>query len=306
MFGGRGFIGQHLTKHLLDKYYDVLVLSNIDVQVSSYSKIHKINKIKKIKYNYNSIKNALKLFLPDRIIYLSGNPSFETSRASFDYDLKATNIVVSYILESIVNLKLNSTFWFGSSVAVYGNNPKKLTEKSLCKPISFYGLSKTLAERQCEYYSNKYNLNIGVIRIFSTYGPGLKRQIVYETIKKFMSKGPFNFFGTGKEIRDIIYIEDLINGIFLLLKKDLKKFKIFNIGTGKGYSINYIVKLIAKEFNIKPNEIKFLNKNKTRISSDKSISSIKLIKNITDFEIKYDLYTGIKKTVDYWKKNKDL
>ena len=304
IFGGRGFIGQHLTKHLLNNNYDVLVLSNIDVEVKSFSKVHKITKIKKIKYTYSDIQKALKLFCPDTIIFLSGNPSFESSKDNFGYDLQSTNITVSNILDSLINLNLKSNFWFGSSVAVYGNNPKRLTEKTPCDPISFYGLSKLLAEKQCEYYSKKYDLNIGVIRIFSTYGPGLKRQIVYEAIKKFMSKGPYNFYGSGKEIRDIIYINDLINGIFLLLKKDLNNFNIFNIGTGKGYSIKYIINLIAKEIGIKPNEINFLNDDKTKISSNKSISSIKLIKKITDFEIKYNLKDGIKKTVNYWKNQK--
>ena len=80
IFGGRGFIGQHLTKHLLDKKSDVLVLANIDVEVKSFSKVYKINKIKKIKYTYTGIKNALRLFSPDTIIFLSGNPSFESSK----------------------------------------------------------------------------------------------------------------------------------------------------------------------------------------------------------------------------------
>lgn len=304
VFGGRGFIGQHLTKQLLDKKYDVLVLANIDIEVKSFSYVHKITKIKKIKYTYTGIKKALRLFSPDTIIFLSGNPSFESSKHKFEYDLQTTNITISNILDSIIDLKLNSNFWFGSSVAVYGNNPKKLTEKSPSEPISYYGLSKSLAEKQCKYYSKKYNLNIGVIRIFSTYGPGLKRQIVYEAIKKFMGKAPYNFYGTGKEIRDIIYVDDLVNGIFLLLKKNLNNFNIFNIGTGRGYSINHIINLIAKEFKIKPDEINFLNKDKTKISSDKSISSIKLIKKITNFEIKYNLKDGIKKTINYWKNQK--
>lgn len=301
IFGGRGFIGQHLVNFLKTKKFKIYILANKNIKLKTSTKVFKLGKIIKIDYNFYSINNYINDIKPDIILYLSGNPSFETSKNSFCYDLKSTNLIVSYILDSILQLNIDSIFWFGSSVAVYGNNSKILKENFKTQPISFYGLSKAIAEKQCEYYAKSFNLKIGIMRIFSCYGPGLKRQIIYETIDKFKNKNPpYYFYGSGNEIRDLIFIDDMVKAIFNLLNYDIKKFEIFNIGTGKGYSVKYIVKLIANELGISFNRVVFLNKNIKKTSSNKSVCSINFLKNKTGFKISHDIKSGIKKTIAYW------
>ena len=241
IFGGNGFIGSNLANHYLK--------NNHKVYVYTQTKINKDLKIKnnfKIKYNEKNFITILKKNF-DLIYFLSGNSNQETSKSDIYFDLNSTFNTFISLLESVKKSKSKPPIWFASSVVVYGSNNKSLKENFERNPISYYALTKYLCENAGKFYYDNFNINIGIMRIFSTFGPGLKKLVVYDTIKKINSSNNFKVFGTGNEIRDLAFIDDQVKTITLLSDKIKKpQGDIYNIAAGKPYTIKSIVKKLVK------------------------------------------------------------
>ena len=147
---------------------------------------------------------------------------------------------------------------FISTLSVYGNKNKKLSEKDSLNPMSLYAKNKIKAEKLCKLYSKKYNLKILILRVGPLYGIGLKKQFIFDACKKISNNNNI-FFGTGKEIRDYLHIDDFSVFIKKILNNKIKKFEIINVGSGKKYYIIDVIQYIKKEFNNK-DKIFFNNK----------------------------------------------
>ena len=256
IFGGNGFIGSNLAKHYQKK-------KNI-VYVYTQTKINKNLKFKnnfKIKYTEKNFIDILKKKF-DLIYFLSGNSNQETSKSDIYYDLNTTFNTFVNLLEAIKKNKSTTPIWFASSVVVYGSNNKSLKENFDRNPISYYALSKYLCENVGKFYCDNFKVNVGIMRIFSTFGPGLKKLVVFDTIKKIKSKDNFKVFGTGDEIRDLAFIDDQVRTISLLTNKIKKpQADIYNIAAGKPYTIKSIVKRLVK---ISKKKVSFEFTNKRR------------------------------------------
>lgn len=95
-----------------------------------------------------------------------------------------------------------------SSAAVYGDQGDlPLNESSIRNPISPYGFSKVAAENLCESYSRFFDVNATIVRLFSVYGDGLRKQLLWDAVRKF-TQSDLQFFGTGRELRDWIHVDD--------------------------------------------------------------------------------------------------
>ena len=250
--------------------------------------------VKEIKYNKKELKK-INFNRFDSIHFLSGNPSPAYSKESIVFDIKKTNIISQELLEILKIQNFRGSIWFASSVAVYGNQKGVLNERTLCKPISMYGISKLFLEKSALLYGIKYKLNIGIYRIFSSYGYGLQRQLIYDAITKIYKSNnkTINFFGTGLEKRDLSYVDDVVKGI-IILNKQLPNSAVYNIGSGKSYSVKFIITLLMKIMNKKLN-IKFSSQLREYDGKNwkASISKIKKL----GYKPSYPIEKGLKKTV---------
>tara|TARA_Y100001970_G_C14242213_1_gene865617 strand:+ start:3174 stop:4067 length:894 start_codon:yes stop_codon:yes gene_type:complete len=267
IFGGNGFIGGSLAKEYLRKGHKVHIYSQTKVNRS-----FKFKNNTKIKYNEKNFKLILKKKF-DIIFFFSGNSNQETSKNDIYYDLETTfNSYVS-LLEAAKKINFKFPIWFASSVVVYGSNNKPLKENFDLNPLSFYAVTKLICEIISKFYSKNHNLNIGILRIFSTFGPGLKRQVVYDTIKKIKTMKSFKVIGSGNEKRDFGFINDQIKSIILLSKKVKKpKGEAFNIASGRAYTIKSMLNKLVK---ISKKKISYTYTNKRRSFDTKSFISNK-------------------------------
>ena len=135
------------------------------------------------------------------------------------------------------------------------------------------------------------------MRIFSTFGPGLKRQVIFDTIKKIKTKNNFIMHGSGEEKRDFGYVEDQIKSIILLSKKIKKpRGEIYNIASGKAYSIKDIVNKLVK---ISKKKVIYSFNQKRRAFDNKYYIADKSKLNKTIGFKKYmDINKALKKTFD--------
>ena len=156
------------------------------------------------------------------------------------------------LLEAAKKNKSKSRIWFASSVVVYGVNNKPLKENFDLNPVSYYAVIKLICENISKFYSKNFNLNVGIMRIFSTFGPGLRRQVVFDTIKKIKTLKKFKVYGDGNEKRNFSYIDDQVKSIILLTRKILKpKGDVYNVASGKTFTIKQILKKLIKISNKK-------------------------------------------------------
>jgi UDP-glucose 4-epimerase len=117
-----------------------------------------------------------------------------------------------------------------SSAAIYGDQGDvDLSETMAQTPISPYGFHKSVAETLCNSYSRFFAQNVSVVRLFSVYGNGLRKQLLWDAANKF-KRGESKFFGTGHELRDWIHVTDAAALLCAAATTPQSRYEIFNGG----------------------------------------------------------------------------
>ncbi len=172
---------------------------------------------------------------------------FIKSTRNGDYYLNTVNVFK--ILDSIRRIQPTCRFINLSSAAVYGN-PQYLPIKEDFdpKPLSPYGFHKFQAEQICKEFWTLFGIKTCSVRIFSVYGPGLRKQIFWDLYKKINTGLPFTLFGTGNESRDFIYVLDVVRAIELVSKCSTFKADVINIANGEEILIKDAVSIFLRFF----------------------------------------------------------
>lgn len=249
ILGGSGFIGSNLAEYLVSNGQKVVVLSrnNNNENLKSI-----IDKIKYYKGDLNNTKNIEKILIKEKIdivIHLISNivPGTEFKRviSEMDTELISNLKLITKLAEN--NIKL---IFFSTGGAIYGGNKKSLyKENNDTTPLNYYGWLKLTLEKFIEMQSKINNLKYLNIRPSNIYGKNQTlngmQGIIPVTLGKILNKKNIEIWGDGSITRDYLYIKDLCRAIYLLIKKDAWN-NTFNIGYGKGTSINKVLQIIKK------------------------------------------------------------
>jgi nucleoside-diphosphate-sugar epimerase len=187
-----------------------------------------------------------------------------------------------------------------SSAAVYGN-PEKLPidENALVQPVSPYGWHKFMSEQICKEYFHLYGIKSAIIRPFSVYGPGLKKQIFWDVYLKSIQEGTsIELWGGGEEARDFIYIDDLISAINSIINYSPMEADIYNLASGEMTFIKDAVSMLLQNLgNNKSISFNGIVHKGNPIKWEADISKIKSL----GFEPKVNLQEGIFKLANWMK-----
>ena len=178
-----------------------------------------------------------------------------------DFTLNTSNVFS--ILESIRKYNKKCKFINLSSAAVYGN-PESLPIKESHKknPVSPYGKHKSMSEEILEEFSAYYNVSTCSLRIFSAYGPGLKKQLFWDLNKKIQnSETQVDLFGTGNETRDFIFVDDVIQAILAVVKNASFSGESYNLANGEQLTIKSVVECFYRHIGWK-GTLNFLGSNR--------------------------------------------
>ena len=243
VIGGYGFIGSHLST-----YYES---EGVDVYKTSRYLKSSVDSSKNGFYSDYSKESFSKILLShefDLIYYLSGNPYPAFSEKDPTYDVEHTIIPTINLLNALVETDFKGAIWYASSVAVYGKTELSFQgEDDLYQPLSSYGLAKLNAEEYIKLYARNHKISAGAFRVFSTFGEGLKRQIIYDLfLKCIQDSDTLELYGSGEEIRDLCYVGDQVLRMTSIASKVRPDGDIFNIGSGVSYSTKYIAETILK------------------------------------------------------------
>ena len=234
--GVNGFIGK-AAKKFFEKKYDVY---GIDIFGEPIDKQFILD------MKMGEVKELLLKIQPDFIIHAAGGANVSKSVEVPKMDFENSVEVFYNLIDSIRIAKLQCKVIFLSSAAVYGNAKQlPIAEDVELTPISPYGLHKKMCEEIGTYYKFYYGIEICVLRIFSVYGPGLRKQIMWDMFQKFMLNNKIELFGTGEESRDFIYIDDFIKSIELVMNAETKH-TIYNIANGQAVTIREVAEIFSE------------------------------------------------------------
>lgn len=256
-----GFIGRNLVNKLSQEDYIVYgVGSGGDKELTS----HFIGGY----VDFTNLDKLLNLMKgkPKTIYHLAGGSSVGTAVDNPYVDFCKSVDTAALLLEWVRLYSPETQVIISSSAAVYGSHSGgKLTENSPVNPYSNYGYHKEMIERLASMYRSNHNLKITAIRIFSVYGNGLQKQLLWDTCNKLSDIGnstTLSCFGTGNEERDWIHISDVCDGLYALGNLGDECPIVVNMGTGNKHTVAELISLLCKhwfnervELNIKFNNL---------------------------------------------------
>ncbi len=240
--GVNGFIGSNAAKYCMERQYHVVgtdIGSTSIVDGIHYTQLNLIS---------DDLGELIKENEPYAIIHCAGMADVNYSMEHPDSDFVSNVMVTRKLLYSVKEYAPDARFLFMSSAGVYGN-PLELPirEDFALNPISPYALHKMIVEDICSYFIRQFNLDIRILRIFSTYGAGLKKQIFWDMGQKLKNTGRLQLFGTGNETRDFIHISDLAKAIVLIMEAPESDTYIFNVANGKEVKISEIARIFCEK-----------------------------------------------------------
>lgn len=244
--GGSGFLGGELINSLLEDNVNVVAISRnriicdsrCNVVRSDLKRIHLINELRTYNF-YACFHFAASSSVPR---------SWVDPVDDLENGLPGTVSLIHYLSQFYPKCRLIVS----SSAAIYGNPTNlPITEEAAIKPISPYGIHKAAIELLCEKYSQLYDLSITIIRIFSAYGSGLRKQLLWDTVNKLKmatesGAKTIEMFGTGHETRDFIHKKDVASAALSILNRSgMERFSIYNVASGQEVTIQSLVESIC-------------------------------------------------------------
>ncbi len=339
--GGAGFIGSNLVHALakVDLNNEVVVIDNLSTgRIENIQGLIDNKKIEFIKSSITDLVLLQKIFRG--VDFVFHQAAVASVPKSVEDPITTHNVNVTGTLNVLLAARENDVkrVVFSSSCAVYGNPSEEqlpLKETTLPHPLSPYAASKLMGEYYCNVFSEVYDLPTVCLRYFNVYGPrqdpnGEYAAVIPKFINRVKEDKPLTIYGDGKQTRDFVFVDDVVNANILLAESNLsgleslpktaggnedspntytiKKHQsnIFNVASGKDISINELAASILEMNNELSNEKNIAqNKNIEILYEDfqpgdiryssADISKIKMV----GFEPRCRLENGLKKTIGY-------
>lgn len=192
---------------------------------------------------------AKKAGIPDVVFHCAGSGSVVNSITNPHADFIANVVSTEQTLEFCRLCSSHPALVFTSSAAVYGvAGDLPISENAPLKPVSPYGVHKLIAEDLCRSYGKSWEIPVLVVRLFSVYGPGLRKQLLWDACEK-ARKDAFTFFGTGAETRDWLHARDAARLLREASRLASPECPPLNGGTGVGILVRELVELIGELWN---------------------------------------------------------
>jgi len=299
--GGAGFIGSNLVKKFLEMGHAVIVIDTIET-----------GKLKNIKefFDNKNFEFAKASILDEKIdSMLKGvdyvfheaalvdiNESVKTPSKTYKTNVLGTlNILNSSVKSGVKKLI------FASSCAIYGNRETSAKEGSQPNPQNPYAQSKVVGESLIKVFFEEFGLKSVILRYFNVYGPKQSMTTQYSAvIPEFISRAlkgdDLLIHGDGKQTRDFVFVDDVINANILAMKIKKADGAIFNIGFGKSTSIN---ELATKIVELSGSNSNMIHVEERPCDTRFSLADITLAGSVLKYKPRYDIERGLKETMNW-------
>jgi len=300
--GGSGFLGSHLSKKLLERGEEVICIDNFFTGTKKNTEplmnhpnfeLIRHDVTEPIKIEVDKIWH---LACPASPIHYQFNP-IKTTKTIF---------LGTYNMLGLAK-RVGAKFLLASTSEVYGD-PKEHPQTESYKGSvnttgirSCYDEGKRIAETLCSDYKRVNGVDTRIMRIFNTYGPNMRfddGRVVSNFIIQALKNEKITLYGDGEQTRSFCYVDDLIEGMILLMESNYQK--PMNIGNPKEFSIKELAYLVRDLIN--PN-LEFEYKELPQDDPKQRKPSIFLANKVLNWEPKIELKEGLIKTIKWFKNN---
>lgn len=285
--GGAGFIGSNLIHAFVsDNQYRIFVFEPTFANICRLSDIdNRITIIRGSIADFDLLKCVIEDHRINLVVHLVStlipNSTYEDFKREFENVVFPTSRLMELCADKDV-----AFIYFSSGGTVYGNSAigTKFCEEDKLSPISYYGLTKQMIESNILFENRRRNLKYLIIRPSNPYGVGqslnANQGFIAVSLGKIIAGKPIEVWGDGSIIRDYIFINDLSNTFYKLIKNGINN-EIVNIGSGYGYSINDIIEMFHNFIDI-PFEVKYTDSRSVDVNS--MILDISKLKSLIDIQ----------------------
>ncbi len=238
--GGAGFIGSNVVDAYLAAGHEVAIVDNL-----STGKKENLNhraKFYHVDLREKKLQHIVQEFSPDIINHHAAQIDVRKSLADPIYNAEVNEIGTLNLLEAAVKAQVKKVIFASTGGAIYGEVKDKngADENHPQEPISPYAITKRSIEMYLYAYHANHKLNYTILRYGNVYGPRQdplgEAGVIAIFCGRMMKMEPVTIYGDGKQLRDYVYVEDIAKANLLVLDKG--EGKTFNVGTGKGVSVN--------------------------------------------------------------------
>ena len=289
--GGAGFIGSNLVEALIDDN-EVTVLENM--QTGSMDNLKSVQK--DIKFIKGSCNDCLDLGLEPEIIFHLGIPSSSPMYKKNPFLVgEAINGMVA-IMELARKSEAKKVV-FASSSSLYNGVPTPHREDATILVKDYYTEARLAIERIAELYNQLYGIDYAALRFFSVYGPHeLAKGSYANMISQFLwtmqeGKAPV-IYGDGTQTRDFTFVKDVTSAMITAAGEGTG---VFNLGTGKSYSFNYVADLLNEKLGTSLKPVYKENPIKNYVKD--TLADTSKMKEHLGFEAKWSLEEGLDETM---------
>lgn len=259
--GGLGFIGRNIARTFKQNNYYVIGIGHRDINQESL----KSNDFDEWFQESISIENLKKIDKEaDTIVHCAGGSTVGISIAEPYLDYHKTVNSTLELLEFIRLYSPKSYLIYLSTAAVYGAKEDfPIKESDSTHPVSPYGFHKLASENICKSYAHCFDIRVSIVRLFSIYGEGLQKQLLWEACNKIMhAKEKAIFFGSGNETRDWLHVNDAATLVMQIARLGKAKFQIYNGSFGVRITVKEILFMLRDLLGKEEIEIAFNQQHK--------------------------------------------
>ncbi|MCU1495348.1 MAG: Nucleoside-diphosphate-sugar epimerase [Acidimicrobiaceae bacterium] len=251
--GAAGFIGSHLAEQLVARGDSVLGIdcfTNYYDVAAKRANVRRVSASARFELAESDLRTCdlVSLFSgADAIFHQAGQPGVRSSwsdgfRDYVDHNVLATQRVLEAALAAGVGRVV-----YASSSSVYGNAlAYPVSEADLPRPESPYGVTKLAAEHLCSLYAANYGLSTVSLRYFTVYGPRQRPDMAFRRLVESALTGqPFPLYGTGHQVRDFTYVDDVVGANLLALAPEIPAGSVMNVAGGTHAEMLQVIDLVA-------------------------------------------------------------
>ncbi len=246
--GVAGFIGRYIARIFANQGWSVI---GIGSSPPENAPLLNLKAYYQLRLPDQRLHDLLREHPPQVCIHCAGRASVNLSINDPVADFQENTALVLAVLNGLRLYAPQCRFISLSSAAVYGN-PQSLpvSETQNCAPLSPYGFHKWQCEQLGLEFAKVYGLATASVRIFSAYGPGLRRQVLWDICHKALIQGEVNLQGTGQESRDFIHVLDIAHALMVIATTAPMQGEVYNLGSGREVTIAELSQLVlsALEF----------------------------------------------------------